>query len=375
MDEAFPLLFSPFELGSRTLRNRICLAPTTRQIAEVDGTPTPAMRDYWVSRVRRGVALVFTEGVYFSEEDGCKGYPHQSGICDAKHEAAWREIAAAIHEAGGLCILQLQHAGRLADPIDLAPGEQPRSASDTHAPGYVIFTDSEAEKELRGWDHLPFRRYAPARALEVEEIHQIAGQFAEAAQRAVRCGFDGVEVHGANGFLIDQFFNARINRREDAFGGTPTRRSQFALLVCQRVRQALGPEPIVTLRLSQDRIDGLLEAYPEGVAEAREIAQALRDAPVDALHWASFAWDDNRDPHSEEIIPQVLRAESGKPVIVNGGVHQGSVAEHILATGVGDLVAVGRPFFANPDWVERVRTGEPQRWRAFHRRYVVDPPL
>jgi len=375
MSDAFPLLFSPFHLGTCRLRNRICVAPTTRQVAEADGTPTSAMRDYWVSRVRRGAALVFTEGVYFTDHGGCKGYPHQSGICNERHEAAWGEIAQAIHDAGGRCILQLQHAGRLADPLFLAEGEQPRSASDTHAPGYVIFTDSEQEKELRGWDHLPYRSYLPARALTRAEIHEIADEFAEAAVRAVRCGFDGVEVHGANGFLIDQFFNARVNRRTDEFGGTPARRSRFAILVCQRVREALGPAPVVTLRLSQDRIDGIHEAYPGGVAEAREIARTLREAPVDGLHWASFAWDDNRDPGSDEIIPQVLREESGKPLIVNGGVHDGAVAEHILATDVGDLIAVGRPFFANPDWVERVRSGEPQQWRPFHRRYVVHPEM
>jgi 2,4-dienoyl-CoA reductase-like NADH-dependent reductase (Old Yellow Enzyme family) len=201
----------------------------------------------------------------------------------------------------------------------------------------------------------------------------LAGSFARAAVRAIEAGFDGVEVHGANGFLIDNFFNSAVNVREDAYGGSPTKRAKFAHLVCRKVRDAIGAEKIVTLRLSQDRIDGLHDRYAGGVAEAREIGEALAAAPVDALHWASFAWDDNRDPDSDEVIPAVLRQSSGKPLIVNGGVHEAADAQRVIESGAGDLVAVGRPLFANPDWANRVRAGDLAVQTAFERKYVIDP--
>ena len=367
-------LFAPIRLASVTLPNRICVAPTTRQVAEDDGTPTPAMSDYWARRVRGGCALVITEGVYFSDRWNSKGYPAQSGICNEKHVEAWREITDLIHREGGYILAQLQHAGRLADPRYLQDGNPPFSASDTHAEGYVIFTDSPEEKILRGWRHpLPYRRYVPARALTVPEIHELADSFALAARRAIDAGFDGVEVHGANGFLIDNFFNSAVNVRDDEFGGSPAKRAAFAQLVCRKVRAAIGPEPAITLRLSQDRIDGLHDRYAGGVAEARAIGDALASAPVDALHWASFAWNDNRDPGSDEIIPAVLRQSSGKPVIVNGGVREADDATAVLASGAGDMVAIGRPLFANPDWAHRVRAGVRAIDTEFERKFVIDP--
>jgi 2,4-dienoyl-CoA reductase-like NADH-dependent reductase (Old Yellow Enzyme family) len=354
MDSSLATLFSPYQLGPLTLPNRVCIAPTTRQVAHDDGTPTQEMGQYWARRVQGGCGLVITEGVYFADRWNVKGYPHQSGICHQKHVDAWRRITDMIHEEGGMALMQLQHAGRLADPLYLQDGNPPYSASDTQAPGFVIFTDSEEEKALRGWEGpLPHRRYAPARALTLAEIDELAESFARAAQRAIQAGFDGVEVHGANGFLIDNFFNAGVNVRDDEFGGSPTKRANFALLACRKVRDAIGAEKIVTLRLSQDRIDGLHDSFAGGVAEAREIGQALAQAPVDALHWASFGWDDNRDPASDEIIPAVLRAESAKPA--------------------GDMIAIGRPLFANPDWAANVRDGKPPAPVPFERKYVIHP--
>lgn len=372
-DTASPL-FAPLQLASVSIPNRIAIAPTTRQVADEDGTPTGEMGRYWARRVQGGCGLVITEGVYFADRWNSKGYPHQSGICNRKHIDAWRTITDMVHAEGGIALMQLQHAGRLADPLYFQDGNPAYSASDTQSSGYVIFTDSEEEKELRRWTGpLPLRRYEPARALSLLEIEDLADSFARAAVRAIEAGFDGVEVHGANGFLIDNFFNSAVNVREDAFGGCPIKRANFALLVCRRVRQAIGAEKIITLRLSQDRIDGLHDHYAGGVAEAREIATALKDAPVDALHWGSFGWDDNRDPNSDEIIPAVMRAASGKPMIVNGGVHDAAAALRVLESGAGDMVSVGRPLFANPDWANAVRAGKPAALVEFERKWVITP--
>jgi NADPH2 dehydrogenase/N-ethylmaleimide reductase len=150
-------LFAPIQLASVALQNRICVAPTTRQVAEDDGTPTDEMGRYWARRVQGGCGLVITEGVYFSDRWNSKGYPYQSGICNQKHVEAWRRITDMIHAEGGSALMQLQHAGRLADPLYLQDGNPPYSASDTQAPGYVIFTDSADEKTLRGWTQMRWR--------------------------------------------------------------------------------------------------------------------------------------------------------------------------------------------------------------------------
>lgn len=367
------MLFSELELSGRLLRNRLAMAPMTRQVARADGTPTPEMAAYYARRARGGVGLVITEGVCFSETTGAKAYPHQPAIITGDHVDAWRNLTSAVHREGALCVMQLQHAGRLADPLDLAPGCRPISASETLAPGYVIFTDSWEEKALRGWDFdPPFRAYVPARAMTLRDLELVAEEFATAASLAIAAGFDGVEVHAANGFLLDQFLNADVNTRTDGYGGSPTERTRYPREVCARVRDAVG-DRIVTLRLSQDRIDGKLDRFAGGVGEAQEIGAALRDTPIDALHWASFDWADTRDPTNADPIPAVLRRESGKPVIANGGIHEPETAEAILAGGVADMVAIGRPLLANPDWPKLVHDPERPRWVPFERRWVIDP--
>lgn len=373
---AAPGLFDPIRLAGHSARNRIAMAPLTRQAAEPDGTPTAAMAAYYARRARGGVGLVITEGVYFSDATASKAYPHQPGLVTGRHADGWRQLVAAVHAEGALILAQLQHAGRLADPADLPAGVHPISASDTQAPGYVIFTDSWEEKALRGWDFdPPFRAYVPARAMTAADLVTVRDEFAAAAAWAVELGFDGVEVHGANGFLLEQFVDSTVNRRTDAYGGSPARRVQYPLEVCEAVRAAVGDGAIVTLRLSQEGIDDTTRRFAGGVAEAREIGGALRDAPVDALHWASFDWEDTRDPADNEPMPRALRSASGKAVIVNGGVHSRAAADRVLATGAGDMVAVGRPLFANPDWARIVRDCGPAEWVPFERRWVVAPAL
>ena len=250
------------------------------------------------------------------------------------------------------------------------------SASDTHSQGWVLYTDSRYEADIRGiggaWPKVTFD---PARALTVPEIHAIADGFAAAAKRAVQAGFDGVEIHGANGYLLYQFIHTSTNFRTDEFGGSAENRVRFARLVGDKVRAAMGPDKIVALRLSQDGVDDFGGAWAGGVATAREIGAALAGSAYDVLHWASFNYADNRDPASDVPMPTALRAASGLPMIVNGGIAQGQDAEAALTSGAGDLVAVGRPIFANPDWPQMVRSGHPVDLVPFDRKYVIKPPI
>lgn len=375
MIEALPNLFSPLALAGHTLRNRIAMAPLTRQLAEPDGTPTDEMAAYYARRARGGVGLIITEGTYPSELHGARAYLSQPGIVTARHVAGWRKVAEAIHANGALAILQLMHGGRVTDPRCLH-GAQPVSASATQSPGWVLYTDTRYEADIRGidgaWDKVTF---GPARALTPGEMEQIADGFADGAARAVEAGFDGVELHGANGYLLYQFIHTSTNLRDDEYGGSAENRLRFPRLVCERVRAAIGPGKIVTLRLSQDGVDDFGGAWAGGVATAREVGAALRGAPVDALHWSSFNYLDNRDPHSDTPMPTALREASGLPMIANGNIAQGADAEAALTSGAADMVAVGRPIFANPDWPQMVRSGHPVDLVAFDRKYVVRPPL
>ncbi len=376
MAEAFPNLFSPGKLAGVSLRNRIALAPLTRQMAEPDGTPTDEMVAYYARRARGGAGLLISEGTYEEERHGCRAYLSQPGIANAKHVAAWRKVTEASHKHGAAIICQLMHGGRVTDPRCLAKGEKPVSASDTQSGGWVLYTDTDYEAKIRGikgaWPKVTF---GPARALTEAEMVEVADGFAEGAARAVEAGFDGVEIHGANGYLLYQFIHTSTNLRTDAYGGSPENRVRFPRMVLEKVRKAIGPDKILTLRLSQDGVDDFMGAWAGGVETARAIGKALKGSGADALHWSSFGWKDNRDPNSDVPMPVAIRQASGLPVIVNGGIDQGAAAEEVLTSGAGDFVAVGRPMFANPDWPAMVRAGQPVDLVPFDRKYVIKPPL
>lgn len=368
-------VFSPFQLGSLALKNRIVMAPLTRQSAEDDGTPNAEMAAYYARRARGGVAMIITEGTFQNDEFGCVAYLNQPGIANARHVAGWRKVTDAVHAFDVPILLQLMHGGRVSDPRCLHEGKQPVSASDGQSPGWVLYTDTDEEQRNRGisgaWPRVTF---PPARALTADEISRVADGFAEGAARGVEAGFDGVEIHGANGYLLYQFIHPKTNRRTDEYGGSAENNVRFAKLVCRRVREAIGPDKLIVLRLSQDGVDDFTGAWPRGVSYACEVGAALAEADVDALHWSSFDWKSNRDPNDPTPMPSAIRAASGKPMIVNGGIADGPAAQEVIASGGCDLCAVGRPLFAHPDWPHIIRSGEAYPWTRFDRKYVIKPP-
>jgi 2,4-dienoyl-CoA reductase-like NADH-dependent reductase (Old Yellow Enzyme family) len=191
----------------------------------------------------------------------------------------------------------------------------------------------------------------------------------------MEAGFDGVEIHGANGYLLYQFIHPKTNLRTDEFGGSPENNIRIATLTCEVVRKAIGPGKIISLRLSQDGVDDFMGAWPGGIAYAKQIGKVLKDSAADALHWSSFNYLENRDPNSTTPMPVALREVSGLPLITNGGIADGPQAELALTNDAADIVAVGRPIFAQPDWPYIVRSGAPYPWADFDRKYVIRPPL
>lgn len=371
----FDTTFSPLRLGPLTLKNRIVMAPLTRQTADADGCATTEMAAYYARRARGGVGLIISEGTYETDELNCKAYLSQPGIANARHVEAWKATTDAVHALDVPIICQLMHGGRVCDPRCLYDGEAPVSASNTHSDGWVLYTDTEDEKHDRGisgdWPKVTF---PAARELTLKELDQVADGFAAGARRAIEAGFDGVEIHGANGYLIYQFIHPKTNLRVDDYGGSPENNARFAKLVCEKVRAAIGPDKLITLRLSQDGVDDFMGAWPGGVNYARAIGAALADCAADALHWSSFDWSDNRDPDSDVPMPVALREASGKPVLVNGGIMDGAGAEAVFDAGAGEAVVVGRPLFAHPDWPHIIRSGLAYPWAEFDRKYVIQPP-
>ena len=157
--------------------------------------------------------------------------------------------------------------------------------------------------------------------------------------------------------------------------GSPENNVRFAKMVCQKVRDAIGPDKLITLRLSQDGVDDFMGAWPDGVEYARAIGVALADCSADALHWSSFDWTDNRDPNSDTPMAKALKEASGKSMLVNGGIADGPGAEAVFDTQAGDAAVVGRPLFAQPDWPHIIRSGMEYPWTEFDRKYVIQPPV
>ena len=322
-------LLSPITVGPLSLPNRVLMAPMTRSRADAVGNPTSIMAEYYEQRASAG--LIISEGAVISPQG--KGYPNTPGIFTDEQEAEWAKIVETVHDAGGRIFAQLWHVGRVSHP-SLQPGGALPVAPSAIAPTGQLYTPEGMK---------PF--VAP-RALETAEIAGIVEDFRQAAERAKRAGFDGVELHGANGYLIDQFLRDGSNERTDRYGGSLENRTRFLVEIVEAVSSVLGPER-VGVRLSPlSSSQGIHDSAPETTFQ--HAAASLRPFGLAYLHvietrGKSFDW-------------RALRSAFGGPYVANGGYDRDSAAAAIIA-GDTDLVSFGAPFIANPDLVERFRSG------------------
>lgn len=327
-------LYDPAVFGALPLSNRVVMAPLTRTRADDDGVPTDTMVEYY--RQRAGQGLIISEGTWPAAEG--KSYPGQPGIVTPAQITGWRRVADAVHEAGGTIVMQLMHGGRISHP-EISGEDRVVGPSALAAPGQTRTPSGKAD--------LPV-----AHALTLDEIPQVVEQFVQAARNAIEAGFDGVEVHGANGYLVHEFLSPVSNVREDAYGGSPENRARFAIEVTRAVAAAVGADR-TGIRLSPEHgIQGVIEDDAADVratytAVANGLA-ALGLAFVDVLHV---------DPRGELV--QSIRAAAKAPLILNSGFSTPTTreeAEELVEEGWADAVAAGRPVIANPDLVERWRT-------------------
>ncbi|WP_031072121.1 alkene reductase [Streptomyces sp. NRRL S-118] len=331
-------LFQPARLGALRLPNRLVMAPLTRNRAGADGVPQPLMATYYAQRASAG--LIIAEAT--TPNAVGQTYPNIPGIHDDAQVAGWRLVTGAVHAAGGRMFLQLQHGGRVGHPDN--SGLVPVAPSPVPLPE-TIHTPSGRKDAV-----VP-------REMTVADIRSTVADFATAARNAVDAGFAGVEVHAANGHLLHQFMARNTNHRTDAYGSSITGRIRFVVEVVRAVAAAIGPER-VGLRISPgNTINGIEEG------ETKQLYPALVDALADdRLAYLHTVFADPDDPLWQEIRKRwtgTLVANPalgwGGPLPADGGRQAG---ERLLAAGA-DLIALGRAFMANPDLVQRLRTGAP----------------
>jgi len=341
MQTTHPALI-PQRIGAIELKNRLAVAPMSRVSASPDGTPTDEMTDYYRDFAHGGFGVVITEGTY-TDTAHSQGYLNQPGLATDGHVEGWRRVVEAVHAAGAPVIAQLMHAGALSQGNS--------HLVESIAPS-AITPRGEQLEEYGGSGGWP-----KPRELQVGDIDSVVRGFVEAAVRAHAAGFDGVEVHAANGYLLDQFLTDYTNARDDEFGGTVANRIRLTARVVAAIRGRLGSSFLLGVRLSQTKVNDFTYRWPGGAADAELIFAALTDA--DYLHIASEGRDfiDTARLPDGRTITAVAREVSGLPVMANGGMHDLRQAAEVLDGGHADLVSIGRGALANPDLPARLVAG------------------
>lgn len=342
------MLFRAYEMAGLTLRNRIVMPPMTRARAGIDGVPTTAMAEYYSQRASAG--LVITEGTHVSQQG--QGYAWTPGLHTPEQVRGWRQVTNAVHAAGGRIFAQLWHVERVSHATLQPGGGAPVAPSAVADAALRVFIDPDG----RGPDQGEIEKVPASfpRALTLGEIGAVRQDYVDAARRAIEAGFDGVEIHAANGYLINQFIASSTNVRTDRYGGSLGNRLRFLLEVTDAVVSAIGRQrvgvrisPLVTLQGTVD--DAPLATYTVAAAQ-------LNRRGIAYLHIAEADWDDA--PDMPAAFREALRM-SFDGAIISAGRYTQERAEEALRRGWTDLVAFGRPFIANPDLPLRLQRGLP----------------
>ena len=333
-------LFQPVKVGSCVLTNRIVMAPLTRSRAAPDGIPRQLMVEYYEQRSSAG--LIIAEGTNISPQG--RGYAFTPGIYSEPQVEAWRNITGAVHRRGGHIFVQLWHVGRVSHPSLQPSGALPVAPSAIRPQGTTAYTEAG------------FQPCVTPRALETDEIPGIIEDYCRAAKHALAAGFDGVEIHAANGYLIEQFLRDSTNKRNDAYGGSREKRARFLLEVTEAVARVCGADR-VGVRLSP--VSPVNDIGPDSEPEATYSYVVDRLNPF-GLAYIHVIEGETRGPRE---VPfgfdlQILRRAFKGLYIANNG-YDLALTLHARQRNLADLIAFGRLFIANPDLVERLRIGAP----------------
>jgi len=334
------------ELGSLSLHNRFAVAPMTRVSATPSGDPTDEMAEYYGEFADGGFGLIITEGTY-TDDAHSQSYLNQPGLVTESHLEGWRGVVDRVHGAGVPIIAQLMHGGALSQG-------NPSSAR-AIAPSAVA-PMGEKMSEYGGSGP-----WATPDESNGEDLAQVLAGFVSAAQRAHAAGFDGVEIHAANGYLLDQFITGYTNVRTDQYGGDVANRVRYVAEIAGAIRDRSPSGFIVGVRLSQTKINDFVYRWPGGATDAETIFKALAEAGVDYLHIASEGRDFIETARVDDgrTITEIARQITGLPVIANGGMHNLAQAGVVISGGHADIVSLGRGALANPDLPIKVAAHDP----------------
>ncbi len=332
-------LFAPASLGKLALKNHLVMAPMTRSRAVEANTPNALMAEHYRQRATAG--LIITEGT--SPSPNGTGYPRIPGLWSAGQVAGWKLVTDAVHAGGGRIVVQLMHTGRVGHPLNLPAGGELLAPSALAAPG-EMYTDAGGMKP-----------HPVPRAMTDAEVKAAIEEYVVASKNAIAAGFDGVELHGANGYLMEQFISPDTNRRTDAWGGSIEKRLGFVLEVARRVAAAIGGER-VGIRLSPYGVNAGMVAYPELDETYLKLVPALVATGIQYVHLVDHSA--MGAPPVPAALKLALRKAWPRTFILSGGFDRAS-AEAALSEGRADLVAFGRPFLSNPDLVTRLQRALP----------------
>ena len=346
------LLFSKTSLGPLALQNRLVMAPLTRNRA-TGNVPNELMAQYYAQRASAG--LIISEGT--SPSRNGLGYPRIPGAFSAAQVAGWKRVTEAVHAQGAKMFLQLMHCGRIAHPLNLPAGARVLGPSAVAAAG-EMYTDAEGMKPN-----------AMPQAMTEADIKATVEEFVQAAKNAVAAGFDGIELHGANGYLLEQFIRPNSNQRTDRYGGSIENRARFVLEVADAVIKAIGKDK-VGIRLSPFGVFNDMPVYAAMEADYTYLARELNAHGLAYVHLVDHS--SMGAPPVPESIKAMFRSVFKRTLILSGGYDAGR-AESDLAAGKCDLIAVGRPMLANPDLVARWKTSAAVNAPDFNTFYTPGP--
>jgi N-ethylmaleimide reductase len=330
-------LFDPVTLGAILAPNRIIMAPLTRGRATARHVPTPLMGEYYSQRASAG--LVISEATGISQQG--MGWPNAPGLWSEEQSSAWTPIVAAVHDAGGRIIAQLWHMGRLVHP-DYLGGARPVSASATTAPG--------SARTYEGT-----KPYAESRALELKEIRQLIDDYTRAAEHALAAGFDGVQLHAANGYLIDQFLRDGTNHRVDKYGGSIENRIRLLIEVTQALIGVAGVDRTGVRLSPNDDPQGCGDSESEALFT--KAAEALNGLRIAFLEMRASRPESTFRPGTRQLVPAIRQAFKGNLILNSDYTFED--ASQALRVGEADAIAFGRPFLANPDLPARLAKHAP----------------
>ena len=337
-------LFQAAEIGPWKLQNRIAMAPMTRHRASADWTPAPYAADYYGQRASAG--LIITEATQCSA--GAAGYPRTPGLWNDRHAEAWAKIVSAIHKGGAKVVVQIWHCGRISHPDNLPLGFEPLGASAVAPDAFNLSDRTNAQVQM-----------PVPRAMSESAIEQAISEFGQCARYALDAGFDGFEIHAANGYLVEQFAASNCNLRTDKWGGSVENRLRFMVRVIEEVGKVYGMDR-VGIRFSPfGTFNDIHDADPLNLYKAKlKAAAALGVGYIHIIRPTVFGNIDQANPAPHVDVVGLAR-EAFNGTIIAAGQYTKAEAEKELMRSVCDVVAFGRPFVANPDLVRRLKEGLP----------------